>query len=175
MILDELINSNQKEIQVIIFRLGNEEYATPIANVQEVIIPQAYTRIPESPHYVEGVINLRGNIIPVIDGRKKFYLDNHDIDQISTEVRIMIMDTDDGTVGLVVDNVSDVILLDVANIEPPPVNLGENNEIFWGIGTYTDKLLILINCQKGLSFNNDKHLKEFQSITDIVKKTKIND
>ena len=70
--LEDLIKSGQKEIQVIIFKLGSEEYAVPISCVQEIIMPQKATRIPKSPLYVEGVINLRGNIIPVIDGKKTF-------------------------------------------------------------------------------------------------------
>ena len=72
--LEELIKSGQKDIQVILFKLGNEEYAVPINCVQEIIMPQQATRIPKSPKYVEGVINLRGNIVPVIDGKKKFLL-----------------------------------------------------------------------------------------------------
>ena len=170
--LNKLIESKQTEIQIIIFQLGNEEYAIPITNIQEIITVREYTRIPESPDYIEGVINLRGNIIPIIDGRKKFSLKISEKSD-SNEERIIIMDIEDGTAGLVVDNVSGVISLKVENIEPSPVDLGENNEIFWGIGKYEDKLFVLIDCQKGLCLNDEKQIKDFQNITEIVKKSKI--
>ncbi len=62
-----------KEVQMIIFRLGNEEYAVPIMNVQEIIMKQVPTHMPKSPSWMEGVINLRGHIIPIIDGKKKIF------------------------------------------------------------------------------------------------------
>lgn len=167
---NEIIQAKQEEMQVIIFNLGNEEYATLITDIQEIIVPQEYTRIPKSPKYVEGFINLRGNIIPVIDGRKKFSLSDESEKDDTIEKRIMVMDTEDGIIGLVVDKVSDVILLKAKDIEPSPLDLGENNEIFWGIGRYQDRLLILLNCQKALSLSDDKQLKDFQNITEIVKK-----
>ena len=73
---ENFFEPGQTEIQLIIFQLGSEEYAVPIMCVQEIIMVQPPTRIPKSPPFVEGVINLRGHIIPVIDGRKKFNLNN---------------------------------------------------------------------------------------------------
>lgn len=154
--LDELIKSDQKEFQTVGFRLGNEHYATLINHVREIIAPQAYTRIPESPHYLKGVINLRGTIIPVIDGRKKFNLEALEDQDSIQEQRIMIMDTEDGTVGLVVDSVLGVMSSNTADIEPPPADLSENSEIFWGILRHSEKLFILIDCYKRTK-DEEKH------------------
>lgn len=170
--LDELIKENQTEFQVVAFGLGGEEYATLITNVREIIISQAYTRIPESPHYIKGVINLRGNIIPVIDGRKKFSLEQEPQGLDSREKRIMIMDTEEGTVGLIVDNVLGVVRLNVEEIEPPPFELGDNNDVFWGVGRHQNKLLILINCHKCLTISSNNQADNFKNITNLVKRTK---
>ncbi|OGI00719.1 MAG: hypothetical protein A2Y25_11655 [Candidatus Melainabacteria bacterium GWF2_37_15] len=157
--IDKLIESDQKEIQVVTFKLGIEEYATLITDVREVIVLQNCTRIPEAPHYVKGVINLRGNIIPVIDGKKRFNLETSE-EYDSGEKRIMIMDTKQGTVGLIVDSVTGVVKLKIEDIEPPHLDLGEDKEIFWGVARHMDKLFILMNSQKSLSLDYESYGKE---------------
>jgi len=168
--LEDLIKSGQKEIQVIIFKLGSEEYAVPINFVQEIIMPQKATRIPKSPKYVEGVINLRGNIIPVIDGKKKFLLKNkQDISLV--DKRIMVLEVENETTGLIVDSVNEVINLTISEIEPPPIDLEENTEIFCGIGKYNERLLILINSEKFMAINDDeKKIEAFNKVTEVIKK-----
>src|SRR3989339_902212 len=94
-----------KEVQMIVFQLGNEEYAVPITSVQEIIMPLIPTKIPKSPSFVEGVINLRGHIIPIIDGRKKFQLNT---ETQSKESRIMVLDIEHEVIGLIVDAVCEV-------------------------------------------------------------------
>ena len=170
--LEDLIKSGQKEIQVIIFKLGSEEYAVPINVVQEIIMPQKATRIPKSPKYVEGVINLRGNIVPVIDGKKKFLLKeksgNSTIDK-----RIMVLEVENETTGLIVDSVNEVINLNVSEIEPPPIDLEENTEIFCGIGKYNNRLLILINSEKFMTIHEEaKKIEAFSKVTDVIKKAR---
>lgn len=170
--LEDLIKSGQKELQVIIFKLGSEEYAVPINCVQEIIMPQKATRIPKSPGYVDGVINLRGNIIPVIDGKKKFNLKEKKGRDI-IDKRIMILEVEDETTGLIVDNVNEVINLTISEIEPPPIDLEQNTEIFCGIGKYDNRLLILINSEKFMAINDDdKKIEEFAKVTDAIKKSK---
>lgn len=170
--LEDLIKSGQKELQVIIFKLGSEEYAVPINCVQEIIMPQKATRIPKSPGYVDGVINLRGNIIPVIDGKKKFNLKEKKGSDI-IDKRIMILEVEDETTGLIVDNVNEVINLTISEIEPPPIDLEQNTEIFCGIGKYDNRLLILINSEKFMAINDDdKKIEEFAKVTDAIKKSK---
>lgn len=160
---------DQKEVQMIIFRLGNEEYSVPIISVQEIIMPQRPTHIPKSPSWVEGVINLRGHIIPVIDGKKKFSLEgnNENIDNS----RIIVLDVEHEIIGLIVDEVSEVIHLKIEDIEPTPVDMGEESDFLWGVGKFQDKLLILINPQKFLSHTEAHDLKKLAKVTENVKKT----
>ncbi len=166
--LDKLLKSGEKDIQMIVFKLGTEDYAVPITDVQEIIMRQSPTRIPRSPEFVEGVINLRGHIIPVIDGKKKFSLEidtNINID----ESRIMILELKEETVGLIVDSVSEVVHLQVSNIEPPPMDMGVDTDFLWGVGKHLDKLLILLNPQKLLTVTETQNLKGISSLTDSIK------
>lgn len=170
--LEDLIKLGQKELQVIIFKLGSEEYAIPINCVQEIIMPQKATRIPKSPKFVDGVINLRGNIIPVIDGKKKFLLKDNSDNKINTK-RIMILETENETTGLIVDEVNEVINLNISQIEPPPIDLEENTDIFYGIGKYDNRLLILINSEKFMAIEEEsKILSTFSNVTEANNKAK---
>jgi purine-binding chemotaxis protein CheW len=146
------MESGQKDIQVIIFKLGNEEYAIPITNVQEIIMFQETTRIPKSPPYVVGVINLRGQIIPVIDGKKKFSISDKN-DKDTNNERVMVIEADGQTVGMIVDEVSEVIHLSISDIEEPPVESTDKNDYIWGVGKFQEKLLILVDSRKFLNFN----------------------
>lgn len=103
---------------LIVFKLGDEEYAIPITCIQEIIMPQTPTKLPKSPSFLEGVINLRGHIIPVFDGKKRFQLESDN--QNDYEARTMILETEDEVIGLVVDSVSEVVHLRSDDIEPPP-------------------------------------------------------
>jgi len=169
--LDKLFESGQKEIQMIVFSLGNEEYAVPITDVQEIIMPQSTTRIPKSPSFVEGVINLRGHIIPIIDGKKKFMLES--CEKKIAEEKIIILELEEETIGLVVDSVSEVIHLNVSDIEPPPIDMGTDADFLWGVGKYQDKLLILLNPQKILSVTEAKDIKKLSDVSDTLKKLNI--
>ncbi|MFH0703338.1 MAG: chemotaxis protein CheW [bacterium] len=169
--IDEFLNSEQKEIQMIVFQLGNEEYAVPITCVQEIIMLQTPTRIPKSPSFVEGVINLRGHIIPIIDGRKKFQLEVKK-ERNSIESRIMVLEVDGETIGLIVDSVSEVIHLKTEDIEPPPIDLESDNDFLWGVGKFQDRLLILLNPQKFLSINESKTLQKMAQVAEVIKQTK---
>lgn len=153
---------DQKDIQIIIFRLGNEDYAVPIMSVQEIIMRQIPTHIPKTPSWMEGVINLRGKIIPVI-GREKFSLQSNSDNGVSS--RIMVLDVEGKTFGLIVDEVSEVIHIKTEDIDSPPIELGNENDLLWGIGKYKEKLLILINPEKLLS---NKEATDLSKIVDFA-------
>lgn len=159
-----------KEVQMIIFRLGNEEYAVPIMSVQEIIMRQTPTHIPKSPSWVEGVINLRGRIIPIIDGNKKFSLliDNEN----TNNSRIMVLDVEHEIIGLIVDEVSEVIHLKTEDIDPTPIDIEGDADFLWGVGKYQNRLLILINPQKFLSHTEASDLKRIAQITESIKQIK---
>lgn len=159
-----------KEIQLIIFQLGKEEYAVPITNVQEIIMVRPATKIPKTPSFVEGVINLRGRIIPVIDGRKKFNLDTKN-NFNENDSRIMVLDVEHEIIGLIVDAVSEVIHLKTEDIVPPPVDMEDETDFLWGVGKLQDRLLILINPEKFLSHNEVKDLKNLSKFAESINQT----
>lgn len=151
--------TDSQEVQVIAFKLGREEYAVDITSVQEIIMPQNKTKIPKSPEFVEGVINLRGNIIPVIDGRKRFGLE---LQKESSETRIMVLELESSTIGLTVDSVSEVIHLPTKDVQASPVNADNNTDFILGIGKFRDRLIILLDPDNFLD------LKEIESIKNIA-------
>lgn len=155
-----------EEVQMIIFRLGNEEYSVPITSVQEIIMRQTPTHLPKSPSWVEGVINLRGRIIPIIDGKKKFSLDARHNENINNS-RIMVLDVNHEIVGLIVDEVSEVIHLKTEDIDPSPVDIGEDNDFLWGVGKFQNRLLILINPEKFLSNAEANDLNKLAKVSEM--------
>jgi purine-binding chemotaxis protein CheW len=162
---------DQKEVQMIIFRLGSEEYAVPIMSVQEIIMKQAPTHLPKSASWVEGVINLRGRVIPIIDGKKKFSLDSR-ANNNDDDSRIMVLDVEHEIIGLIVDEVSEVIYLKTDEIEPPPVDVGEDNDFLWGVGKFQNRLLILINPQKFLTNAEVHDLKKLAKVAEAIGQAK---
>lgn len=169
--IDGLFDQDQKEVQMIVFQLGTEEYAVPITCVQEIIMKLDPTRLPKSPQFVEGVINLRGHIIPIIDGKKKFMLDTKSKCN-ENDARIMVLEVENDTVGLVVDAVSEVIHLKTDDIEPPPIDMGTESEFLWGVGKFENRLLILLNPQKFLSITEAADLKKLSKVSEVLNQSK---
>jgi len=132
--------------QLVTFNLGNEEYAVDILKVQEINRMVEITSIPKARSYVEGVINLRGKVIPIINLRKRFGLDSKELNSHS---RIIVVDI--GTsIGLIVDSVSEVLRLSSDTVEPPPPMTAGNGsaEYIKGVGKLPDRLLILLDIEK---------------------------
>jgi len=132
-------------LQLVTFTLGGEEYAVNILKVQEINRMKEITRVPNAPYYVEGVINLRGKVIPVVSLRKMFGLPEEDMAQ----QKIMIMDIHGVTIGLIVDTVSEVLRISANIVEPPPVmTYSVSSEFISGIAKLEDRLIILINMDR---------------------------
>ncbi len=146
----ENANSNSELIQLVSFNLDQEEYGVDVLKVREIIRLPTITRVPNTPHYVEGVINLRGKVIPIISMRKRFTLDDMDNDK---QTRIMVMDMDGELMGFVVDSVSEVIRISEAEIQPPPpvVNGGVDQVCLSGVINRDDRLLVLLDLEKVFS------------------------
>ena len=143
--MDALTVANEI-LQLVTFNLDNEEYAVAILKVQEIIRMKEITRVPNSPAEVEGVINLRGKVIPVVDLRKKFGLAGKENDEQS---RIMIMDIQGITMGLVVDSVSEVLRIPSNTVEPtPPMASNISAEFIKGIAKLEDRLIILLDMDR---------------------------
>jgi len=102
--------------QLVVFSLGQESYGVDIYRVREIIRVPAITRVPRAPEYVEGVINLRGGVIPVIDLRKRFGMEKG---EVTDERRIVVAELGSQTVGVIVDGVSEVLEVNEADIAPP--------------------------------------------------------
>jgi purine-binding chemotaxis protein CheW len=142
-------NAAQQEMQLVVFDLANEAYGVDIAGVQGIIRMQAITTVPKTPDFVEGVINLRGKVIPVVDLRKRFGM-------IATEEtkdsRIVVVYIGGQEVGMVVDAVTEVLRIPADSIEPPSsvVTTGDADYIM-GIAKLDDRLIILLELELVLS------------------------
>lgn len=139
----------KQQSQYVSFVLHREEYGVPILNVQEIIRYETLTRVPRSPDYVDGVLNLRGQVIPVVNLRKKFELPEKEIDK---STRIIVVEVKDRVIGMVVDEVSEVLPVDSADIAPPPP-MGTHLKIDFisGMAKINNQLVILLDIHKVLT------------------------
>ena len=130
------------EEQLVTFSLGSEEFGVDIMSVQEIIRIPPITRVPKAPDYVEGVINLRGNVIPVLSLRTRFGMDRVEETDLS---RIIVLQVQTKVFGIRVDAVTEVLRLDSEGIEPPPpIALGMDAQLIRGVGKIGERLLILL-------------------------------
>lgn len=142
--------SSMNDMQLVVFELDKEEYGVEIGQVREIIKMEKITKIPKAPYFIEGVINLRGQVTTVINLRKKFDMGDKDVDQYT---RIIVAEIDDLTLGLTVDAVTEVLKLPMDNIEPTPavVTSSIDTKYLRGVGKLDDRLLILLDIYKVLS------------------------
>lgn len=147
-----------REEQVVVFQLAEQTYGVDIARVFEIIRMETITRVPRAPQFVEGVINLRGRIIPVIDLRRRFGLPNNEQTGAS---RIIIVEMNQMTVGMVVDAVLEVLRLPADSIEPPPsVINGIDSAYLRGIALWGERLIIMLDTEKVLMDKEQEELRE---------------
>ena len=152
----------QDERQLVIFDLSTESYGVDIGAVREIIRLQEITRVPRTPEFVEGVINLRGGVIPVIDLRKRFELNVADE---TRDNRIVVVDIGGQSIGLVVDAVTEVLRINTDSIEPPSsVITTSESEYLMGIAKLDDRLIILLDLNQVLSKSEEESLEEIAMI-----------
>ncbi len=151
----ENIQSTQ-ELQLVIFSLAKEEYGLPITKVQEINRLVPITKLPQAPSFMEGIINLRGRIIPVVDLRKRFQLPSADANE---DTRIIIVEINGQTVGIIVDSVTEVVRLAANNVEPPPPAFILDAQYIYGVGKLDNRLVILLNIDKILTSQEEIALK----------------
>jgi purine-binding chemotaxis protein CheW len=143
------MNTDTHEIQIACFRLGDDLYAVDIMRIKEIIRPQKLTALPKSPSFVEGVLNLRGTVIPVIDLRKRF---DFPVSAHDKNTRLLIVTLGRQLLGLEVDEVTEVITVHVKDIKPPPlVAKGVRTEYLVGVCLAKDSLIMLLNLDKILT------------------------
>ncbi|WP_027338834.1 chemotaxis protein CheW [Halonatronum saccharophilum] len=143
--------------QFIVFKLDSEQFGIEIIKVQEIIKPQKVTKLPKAEDFIEGIINLRGDIITIIDLRKRldFNLDEN------IEPRIMIVKIDGINVGFVVDDASEVIRIEKEDITPPSKGVaGIKTEFIEGIAKVDERLIIVLDLDNILTTSEKVKLEE---------------
>jgi purine-binding chemotaxis protein CheW len=147
----------EADAQLVAFELGSEIFGVEMGRVQEIIQVTAITKLPRSPEFVEGVINLRGKVIPVVDFKKRFGLED---DGRTRASRIVVVDTSGHTIGMVVDGVSEVLLVPAGAVEPPsPLVTTAESDYVRGIAKVEDRLVILLDLDRVLSLGEMEELQ----------------
>lgn len=152
------LSSPDELIQMVSFVLEGEEFGVEVLKVREIIRLPVITKIPNAPEYVEGVINLRGKVIPVISLRHRFNLNSC---QHSNHTRIIIMAVSDALCGFIVDSVSEVIRVRSSEIKPPPAITTAtlfDHDFIAGVFSHGDHLLICLDADKILAVNDFQNL-----------------
>jgi len=153
--LNQIIQKQQKQVeepqkkendivQLVGFIIGQEEYAVPILNIQEIIKPIEYTRVPSVPDYILGVFNLRGSVIPLIDLRRKFKMD---ASKVTEDTRYIVMKGKDNTAGFVIDRLTEAIRIKSNRIGPPPETIHADKGLVYGIGMREDNILTILKVE----------------------------
>lgn len=151
----------EQEVKVIVFRLRDEEYGVDVNQVKSIERMQKITRVPKTPEFVKGVINLRGVVTPIINLRARFEMGEEDYTETT---RIIIVSVDNMEVGLIVDAANDVIDVPTSHIEPPPeVVGGVEAEYLRGVAKLDQRLLILLNLDKVLSVEELQQMKKLEA------------
>ena len=154
------VDAASGEEQLVVFDLAAETYGVDIGAVREIIRMQDITKVPGAPEFVEGIINLRGNVIPVLDLRKRFRLDVGTRDK---DNRILVVDIGGQDIGVVVDAVTEVLRITPDSVEPPSSVITTADSVYLlGIVKLEGRLVILLDLEKVLSES------EKATLTDVV-------
>lgn len=150
------------ERQLVVFELAQERYGVDIGVVESIIKMQTITVVPHAPGFVEGVINLRGVILPVIDLRKRF---NLPVRPPSRETRIIVAELGETSVGMIVDAVTEVLGISAEVIEPPsPLVLTVDSSFISGIARVEDRLVILLELAQVLTLEEQTRLTPLEPV-----------
>jgi purine-binding chemotaxis protein CheW len=154
------------ENQLVVFNLANENYGVDIAAVDGIVKMQPITAVPHAPGFVEGVTNLRGEVLPVIDLRKRFGLPQG---EITKDTRIVNVEMDGVKVGMMVDAVSEVLRVAEENIEPPsPIVVTVDSAFITGIAKVDERLIILLDLARVLSTEEQTRLHTLRQDEELV-------
>lgn len=150
---EEKTEEEEEQIQLLTFMLADEEYGLNIMDIKEIVRPKEATEVPRTPSYVQGIISLRGVIIPIFDVKKKLGLAEGDQDPRN---RIIVVKSNDHFYGLLVDSVVQVMDVPLSKIDPPPEIVGSvEGEFLIGIGKMDERLIILLNLQKIIAVDEE--------------------
>ena len=148
----------EKDLQIVGFRIGNETYGVRIGSVREIVRVPEITAVPSAPDSIEGVINLRGKIIPVMDLRKRFGLTEITTDKKN---RILVVEVDNKLLGLIVNSASEVLKIPPSEVEAPGSVFADGESGYvTGVGKLKGRLIILLDISKLLHRPELKRLEE---------------
>ena len=148
--------------QLISFSIGDEDFGVDIQTVKEVIKYREITRLPKAPAFVKGIINLRGDVIPIIDLRERFGMDQKEYTNMT---RIIVVEVEGRSIGTVVDSVSHVIRIESGQIEPPPLCVGKiSAEYIRGIGKVGERLIVLLRISRILTAEEKLELEKVDEL-----------
>jgi len=144
--------------QLVVFKLGDEEFGINILNVKEIIRYRKTVKVPDAPHFIEGIINYRDSVVPIIDLNKRFKLDSG---EVSDATRVIIVNMGDKQVGFMVEQVEEVLRLSGEKIEETPkavVNI--DRQFIEGIGKLDKRLIIILDVKKVLTEGEKEELQQ---------------
>ena len=148
-------------VKVVSFHLGSEEYGVDISQVQEIIRMVAITHVPRAPHFMEGVINLRGQLIPIVDLRTRFGMPRA---EHTKSTRIVVTEIGTKRVGIVVDSVSEVCNIPIESIEDAPEMIaGVGTEYIQGVGKIGTRLIVLLDLTMVMSGEEKRQLEALEA------------
>ncbi len=155
--MSSVFNQGSDVFQLVSFLIGKEEFGADILSVREIIRPTTITSVPQAPSFIEGIINLRGHVVPVVDLRKRFGMEASEQSQDS---RIIVVELGSRVVGFMVDAVSEVIRIDRSITEPPPELVSSiEARYITGVAKLNDRLLILLDLEQVLQ---ERELEEME-------------
>ena len=145
------------EIQFVVFKLGKEEYGVDIMQVKEIVPYKEPVKVPNTPNFIEGIINLRSEIIPIVNLKKRFNIPG---EALNEDTRIIVMNIEAKQVGFIVDDASEVTTINEENIETAPyIIAGIERKYITGIGKIKDRILILLDLDKLFSAKEKESLE----------------
>jgi len=134
------------EQQQVIFKLNNVEYGIEITKVNEIVKPQEVTKMPGTPDYVEGVVNLRGKVIPIVDLKVKFKLNKEERNE---DTRIIVVNVNNKVIGMIVDEVFEVLRINEEQIDDTSdIAVAISDDYLQGVAKFEDRLIILLNLEQ---------------------------
>jgi purine-binding chemotaxis protein CheW len=148
----------KREYQLVVFKIGNEEFGVDIAQVREIVRLIEITYMPKAPEFIEGVVNLRGQIVAIIDLAKRLGIPSRPRGDVT---RIIVVEIGENTVGMIVDSVSEVLRLSSEDIEEVPglIETEVPEHYIRGVGKLPDRLLVLIDLSRVLTHEEIKHVE----------------
>lgn len=146
------------ELQLVVFKLEQEEYGVDIMQVQEISPYQQLTKVPNSPSFVDGIVNLRGDVIPVVSLKRKFNIAESEVTELT---RLIVINSGSRRTGFVVDDASEVITISDNDVEEaPPMIVGNDRKYIQGVGKLGNRILIILDLHKLLTEEEKNQLQE---------------